>query len=143
MKHSGILEWRKGTSWFPFLFIVLKYAALLVLSVYLIQLMALYLLLHPEKTYPVFGILIVVSGAAGAMILQVGRRTTDTETKSRLNELSERERKVCMLMLEAYTNKQICEQLFIEHSTLKTHINKIYKKLGVSNRKSLRERFGS
>ena len=33
------------------------------------------------------------------------------------------------------TNKEIAQELFVELSTVKTHINNIYRQLNVSNRK--------
>lgn len=141
MKATGSLAWRKKKSWLPFLLIVIKYAVILVVAIYLIQLLALYLLLHPENTYPVFGILMVLSGSAGAMVLRLGRKTAAREENNRLQSLSERELEVFNLLINGNSNKQICERLFIEQSTLKSHINRIYKKLDVNDRKSLRDRF--
>lgn len=51
--------------------------------------------------------------------------------------LSKRELEVFELLLHNKTNQQICDLLFIEMSTLKTHINRIYKKLDVTNRRQL------
>lgn len=42
------------------------------------------------------------------------------------------------LIVAGKSNKEIIEKLFIELSTLKTHINKIYKTLEVSSRKEAR-----
>lgn len=53
----------------------------------------------------------------------------------KLNELSLRQREVLDLIMQGRSNKEITSILTIEHSTLKTHINSIYKILGISNRK--------
>ncbi|WP_026968924.1 response regulator transcription factor [Algoriphagus terrigena] len=63
---------------------------------------------------------------------QVPIRTNPTD---KLQLLSTKEMKVLSLIKEKRSNKEICSELFIEHSTLKSHINHIYKKLGVKSRK--------
>ncbi len=55
-----------------------------------------------------------------------------------INEvLSKQELKVFSLMLDKQSNKQIADGLFISLSTVKTHINNIYKKLKITSRKDL------
>ena len=54
------------------------------------------------------------------------------------NNLSDREKEVLQKITEGKSNKQIADELFIELSTVKTHVNKIYKTLNVSSRKLLR-----
>ena len=51
--------------------------------------------------------------------------------------LSEREEEVARLLIEGKTNKDIAEQLFVSANTIKSHIKKIYSKLGVNNRLQL------
>jgi LuxR family transcriptional regulator, maltose regulon positive regulatory protein len=48
--------------------------------------------------------------------------------------LSEREREVVLLIADGLSNQQIAERLFISLATVKTHVNNIFNKLGVSNR---------
>ncbi len=55
--------------------------------------------------------------------------------------LSPQEQKVFELMNEKITNKEIAEKLFISVSTVKTHINNIYSKLGISSRKDIHQFF--
>ena len=47
--------------------------------------------------------------------------------------LTERQKEVYDLILLGMTNKEIMGKLFIEQSTLKSHINQIYKKLNIKN----------
>ncbi len=54
-----------------------------------------------------------------------------------LVELTQQEVKIQGLILEGFSNKEIAEQLFISLSTVKTHINSLYKKKGVTSRKEL------
>lgn len=57
--------------------------------------------------------------------------------KSKLPNLSPQEQKVVEAIRKGKTNKEIASELFISLSTVKTHINSIYKKLGVSSRSDL------
>lgn len=55
--------------------------------------------------------------------------------------LSNQEEKIRDLILQDKTNKEIAQELFISVSTVKTHINSLYKKLGVTSRDKLKSRF--
>ena len=57
------------------------------------------------------------------------------EYNNKFEQLSLREREVFQLILESNTNQEIADKLFIEVGTVKIHINKIYKKLGMKSRK--------
>ncbi len=57
-----------------------------------------------------------------------------------LHELTERQREVYDLIISGKTNKEIMAELFIEQSTLKSHINQIYRKLDIRNRRELKSR---
>jgi len=48
--------------------------------------------------------------------------------------ISGREQEIVLLVLKGYSNKKISEELFISLSTVKSHIYKIYKKMGVKTR---------
>ena len=48
--------------------------------------------------------------------------------------LTQQEQKVLDLILEDKTNKEIASSIFVSVSTIKTHINNLYKKLDVSSR---------
>ena len=54
-----------------------------------------------------------------------------------LDRLTERQREVYDLIISGKTNKEIMTELFIEQSTLKTHINQIYRKLDIKSRREL------
>lgn len=51
--------------------------------------------------------------------------------------INPREMEILQLMADGYTNKQMAESLFISESTVKKHVNAVYRKLGVSNRMGL------
>jgi DNA-binding NarL/FixJ family response regulator len=48
--------------------------------------------------------------------------------------LTEREAEVLKLLARGKANKQIAHELFVAVSTVKTHVNNLYRKLGVSSR---------
>lgn len=48
--------------------------------------------------------------------------------------LSEREKEILNLMVEAYNYKTIAEKLYISYETVRTHVKNIYKKLHVTSR---------
>jgi DNA-binding CsgD family transcriptional regulator len=54
--------------------------------------------------------------------------------------LTKKEKEILDLILADKSNKEIAATLFIELSTVKTHINKIYSKLEVKSRKELFEK---
>jgi DNA-binding CsgD family transcriptional regulator len=65
-----------------------------------------------------------------------------TALQSKLKSLSRKEHEVLNLILERKNNQQICDTLFISLSTLKSHINHIYKKLEVNRRQEILELLG-
>lgn len=56
------------------------------------------------------------------------------QTENLIEQLSIRELEVLKLIYSGLTNQQIAEQLSVAPSTVKTHINNIYGKLGVKTR---------
>ncbi len=65
------------------------------------------------------------------------KRATNVEELARCHALNPREAEVLALMLAGHTNRQMAAELFISESTVKKHINAIYRKLGVRNRMEL------
>lgn len=51
--------------------------------------------------------------------------------------LSEREREIVSLICQGYRNKEIAQKLKISEQTVKSHCNRIYEKVGVSDRLQL------
>jgi DNA-binding NarL/FixJ family response regulator len=67
------------------------------------------------------------------------RRMTSYKTPQVLNykirsELTEREIEILRTMALGLKNKEIADKLFISEKTVKTHINRVFKKLGVNSR---------
>ncbi|NER15368.1 hypothetical protein GWK08_18075 [Leptobacterium flavescens] len=65
---------------------------------------------------------------------------SETAISDQAFELTEREREIAHLILSGKKNKDIAALLFIELSTVKSHINNIYKKTEVKNRRELTEK---
>ena len=68
-------------------------------------------------------------------LLNIFQSTLIKEPAFLLDPLSLREREVLHLIVDGVNNRDIAAQLGIAHSTVKTHINNIYSKLGVKNRR--------
>jgi DNA-binding CsgD family transcriptional regulator len=58
-----------------------------------------------------------------------------------LKTLSAKEWQILKLVAEGRTNKEIAAAQFVELSTVKSHLNNIYGKLSVSNRKEARVKY--
>lgn len=53
------------------------------------------------------------------------------------DELTQREKEICSLMVEGLTNKQIAGRLYISEGTVKNYISNIYDKTGIHDRVKL------
>lgn len=67
-------------------------------------------------------------------------KNNSKEIDSLINELTNRQREVYDLIINGKTNKEIIAELFIEQSTLKSHINQIYRKLNIKTRSELKSK---
>ena len=56
---------------------------------------------------------------------------------SKLQSLTDRESQIILLCVEGKSNKEIASDLFIELSTVKTHLSRIFRKLNISSRTQL------
>ena len=56
-------------------------------------------------------------------------------------QLTKQEQNILNLLLDSKTNKDIAETLFVSVSTVKTHVNNIYKKLNVQSRDEVKSLF--
>jgi DNA-binding CsgD family transcriptional regulator len=65
--------------------------------------------------------------------------TNKTNIENQLDELSAKQKQVFDLIVIGKSNKEIMDELCIELSTLKTHINKIYKILEITSRKQIKK----
>ncbi|GAB2613491.1 response regulator transcription factor [Belliella aquatica] len=94
-----------------------------------------------------FGISWVYAGVINKEYKKVKAEIDDSDQEvlqlqSKLKTLSRKEREVLNLILQSKSNQQICDELFISLSTLKSHINHIYQKLEVKKRQEVMALFG-
>ncbi|MCR9229021.1 MAG: helix-turn-helix transcriptional regulator [Flavobacteriaceae bacterium] len=68
-----------------------------------------------------------------------GKRKNNTSQL--LDKLTPQEQKIVDLILQNKTNKEIANELFVSVSTIKTHINNLYKKLDITSREEMALRF--
>lgn len=94
------------------------------------------LLIYHYFTYEYY-ITGVAAVALVAGFVMAGRyHKTRTETgKGKLDSLTRKELHVLELISQGKSNKEIAALNYVEMSTIKTHVNNIYCKLGVKNRK--------
>ncbi|MCY1722521.1 helix-turn-helix transcriptional regulator [Prolixibacteraceae bacterium Z1-6] len=74
------------------------------------------------------------------LFLSSGRRkalaqSEDDKYRNSFSKLTVKEQEILKLLAEGKTNKEIAQELYVELSTVKTHINSIYKQLQLANRK--------
>lgn len=53
------------------------------------------------------------------------------------DEMTEREKEICSLMVQGLTNRQIADRLYISEGTVKNYISNIYDKTGIHDRVKL------
>lgn len=66
-------------------------------------------------------------------LAQLNRNNSKSQTS--FSNLTIKEREILKLLASGKTNKEIAQELYVELSTVKTHINSIYKQLQLSSRK--------
>ena len=61
-------------------------------------------------------------------------RDGDLGWPGRGRDLSARDSELLVLLRQGYTNREIAERLYLSENTVKTHLRRLFTKLGVSNR---------
>ena len=69
------------------------------------------------------------------------KKVQESAIKNATQQLTKQEQTVLDLLLENKSNKEIANTLFVSVSTVKTHVNNVYKKLNVQSRKEAKELF--
>ncbi|TXE15574.1 response regulator transcription factor [Psychroserpens burtonensis] len=85
--------------------------------------------------------LLIVSSIVNLWFLISAKQKKSRQRNNAKEGLTKQEQNVLDLLLEDKTNKNIAETLFISVSTVKTHVNNIYKKLNVNSRDELKSLF--
>ena len=78
-------------------------------------------------------IALLVVSLLGNVLFFLGKRKKNNASHL-LEKLTPQEQKIVALILENKTNKEIATELFVSVSTIKTHINNLYKKLDITSR---------
>lgn len=90
----------------------------------------------------ILGGLLAISMLLNLYFLWQKKTSKQNQKNSSLEKLTTQEQKVVSGILKDKTNKEIATDLFISLSTVKTHINNLYKKLGVSSREEIKQLLG-
>jgi DNA-binding NarL/FixJ family response regulator len=77
---------------------------------------------------------VVFDGESAKLMIGAVRQTSRPLGQSLGAALSQREREVLMLVSEGLSNADIAARLFVSPQTIKTHLERIFAKLGVSGR---------
>jgi DNA-binding CsgD family transcriptional regulator len=81
---------------------------------------------------------LLISVVINFILWTSNRKMKLKKSLSNLDSLTKQEQNILRLILENKTNKEIAEALFVSISTVKTHINNIFKKLKVQSRDELK-----
>ena len=81
-----------------------------------------------------YAAIIAVSFLAAGFFIARSRPQGTLTDQHQLAELTQKELSILAQIAAGKSNKEIASENFVELSTVKTHINNIYSKLGVSNR---------
>lgn len=81
----------------------------------------------------IIGTILILSAIGGYFLIQ----KSVLFLRNKREKLTLQETKVYNLLTKAYSNKEIASELNVSVSTIKTHINNIYKKKGISSRTEL------
>ncbi len=90
--------------------------------------------------YIAYGLL-VLSILGNIFLVFKLKRTKKKQKESLTSQLTQQEQKILNLILEDKTNKEIANEIFVSLSTVKTHINNLYKKLNIQSREEVKQWF--
>ena len=80
---------------------------------------------------------LLLTVSLGFNIFLLLRNRKRKQSSEFLHKLTPQEQKIVDQIKEGKSNKEIAATLFVSHSTVKTHINNLYKKLNVSSREDI------
>ncbi|MBO6608010.1 MAG: response regulator transcription factor [Psychroserpens sp.] len=84
---------------------------------------------------------LILSLILNFLLFQKSKNTSKKFHDTAKAQLTKQEQNVLELLLQEKSNKDIAEALFVSVSTIKTHVNNIYKKLNVNSREEINTLF--
>ncbi|WP_460219838.1 helix-turn-helix domain-containing protein [Psychroserpens sp. MEBiC05023] len=93
-----------------------------------------------DWTYLLIGLLLI-SGLLNLYFVFSAKKKKKKQHTHAKEQLTKQEQNVLELLLNDNSNKDIAEALFVSVSTVKTHVNNVYKKLKVNSREELKTLF--
>ncbi len=107
-----------------------------------------YILSQSSETNHISWIYILISllviSVTGNIYLWLSFKKVNSKSSKKIkDQLTNQEQNILNLILENKTNKQIADALFISLSTVKTHVNNIFKKLKVQSREEIKALFNN
>jgi len=84
----------------------------------------------------VLGILLILSILTNFLLFK--KVSSHKKHHSVIKKLTKQEQKILNLILQDKSNKEIASEIFVSVSTVKTHINNLYKKINVSSREEVK-----
>ncbi len=89
----------------------------------------------------ILGGLLILSILLNVILMMRQKSIQQKHRDTALEKLTAQEQKIVDEILKDKTNKEIASDLFISVSTVKTHINNLYKKLNATSREEIKQRF--
>jgi len=96
-----------------------------------------------QRLIPYTIILLVLSVLLNLYLVYQLKRTREVKKRDLRAQLTKQEQKIVELMLTGKTNKEIASEVFVSLSTVKTHINNLYKKLNLQSRDDLKNLYNN
>jgi len=90
----------------------------------------------------ILGSLLAISLLLNLFLLWQKKNSQKNKKNGALEKLTAQEQKIVDEILKDKTNKEIASEMFISLSTVKTHINNLYKKLNVTSREEIKQLLG-
>lgn len=131
--------------------LALKFGALTAVAIIVFKLLA-HLVIYDSFSFDYYmafvALCFLVAGikfGSGLATKKTGAKNEGQEAgstyKSQLYSLTARELSIFKLIGAGKSNKEIAEMSYVELSTVKTHVNNLYSKLDIKNRKEARQKY--